>query len=72
MNFLNNQLLCPFDPVIILETEVVRGVVSGLEVGVVQGLFASNSFRRTGVEHPRPEISRKRIGTGEKVVIEEG
>ena len=74
MNLLNNQLLHPFDRVLILEAEVelcganrfVRRVVPDLEVWVVQGLFASNSFRRIEVEHPRQEIDRERVGMGNK------
>ena len=74
MNLLNNQLLHPFDRVLILEAEVelcganrfVRRVVPDLEVWVVQGFFASNSFRRIEVEHPRQEIDRERVGMGNK------
>ena len=66
MNLFGNQPLHPLDRVLILGTEaepdgaswLVRGVVPGPEVRVVQGLFGSNSFRRIEVEHSRQEIDR--------------
>ena len=74
MDLLNNQLLHPFDRVLVFEAEVelggtnwfVRGVVPHLKVGVVQGLFAGNSLRRIEVEHPGQQIDRERVGMGDK------
>src|SRR6266478_1954124 len=74
MDFLNDQLLHAFDRVLVFEAEIelggtnwfVRGVVPDLEVGVVQGLFTSNSLRRIEVEHPGQEIDRERVGMGDK------
>ena len=73
MDLLNNQLLHPLDRVLVFEAEVelsgtnrlICGVVPNLEVGVVQGLFASDSFRRIEVEHPGQEIDRERVGMGD-------
>ena len=74
MNFINNQLLHAFDRVLVFETEVelgganrfICGVVPDLEIGVVQGLFASDSFRRIEVEHPGQEVDREGVGVGDK------
>ena len=33
---------------------------------MVLGLFASDSFRMIEVEHPRRQIDRERVGTGDK------
>ena len=70
---LNNQLPHTLNRVFIPEAEVelcgtnwfVRWVVLGLEVEVAQGLFASHSFRRIEVEHPRQEINREGIFVGD-------
>ena len=74
MNLFGNQLLHPFDRVLILETEIkldganwsVRGVVPDPEIVVVEGLFASSSLRIIEVEHPGREIDRERVGMGDK------
>jgi len=74
MNLLDNQLLHPFDRVFVFKAEVelggadrfVRGVVPDLEVGVVQGLFTSDPFRRIEVEHPGQEVYRERVGMGDE------
>ena len=74
MNLLNNQLLHAFDRVFVFKAEVelggtnrfVCGVVPDLEVGVVQGLFASDPFRRIKVKHPGQEINRERVGMGDE------
>ena len=36
-----------------------------LEVGIVQGLFTSSSFRGIQVERPRQEIDSERVGVGD-------
>jgi hypothetical protein len=74
MNFFNNKLLHSFDRVLVFKAEVELGgtdrfisrVVPNLKVGVVQGLFTSNSLRRIEVEHPGQEIDRERVGMGNK------
>ena len=74
MDLLDNQLLHPLDRVLVFEAEVelsgtnrlICGVVPNLEVGVVQGLFASDSFRRIEVKHPGQEVDRKGVGVGDK------
>jgi len=74
MNLLNNQLLHAFDRVFVFKAKVelvganwfICGVVPDLEVGVIQGLFASDSFRRIEVKHPGQEIDREGVGMGDE------
>jgi len=74
MNLINNQLLHSFDRVFVFKAEVELGganrfvcrVMPDLEIGVVQGLFASDSFRRIEVKHPGQEINRERVGMGDE------
>jgi len=74
MNFLNNQFLHAFDRVLVFKAEVELGgtnwficrVVPDLEVGMVQGLFTSNPFRRIEVKHPGQEVDRERVGMGDE------
>jgi len=70
MNLLDNQLLHPFDRVLVFKAKVklvgtdwfIRRVVPDLEIGVIQGLFASNSLCGIKVKHPGQEIDRERVG----------
>ena len=67
MGLLNNQLLHPFDQVLIFEANVEPGqtnsfvceVVPDLQVGVVLGLFVRDSFYMIKVEHPGQDINRE-------------
>lgn len=45
---------------------LVRRIAPDLEVGVVQDLFASDSFRRIEVEGRQQEICRERVGMEDK------
>jgi hypothetical protein len=73
VNLLNNQVLHALNRILVFKPEVELGgtnwficsVVPDLEVGVVQGLFASDSLRRVKVEHPGQEIDRERVGMGD-------
>ena len=72
MNFVNNELLHPFDRVLVLKAEVelggtdrfICGVVPNLKIWVIQCFFASNSLRRIKIEHPGQEIDCERVGMG--------
>ena len=72
MNPLNNQLLHTFNRVATPEPEpggtnrFVRGIVPGLKIRIVQGIFANNSFHRIEVEQSRQEIDHKRTGMGDE------
>ena len=72
MNPFDNQLLHTINRVATPEPEpggtnrFIRGVVPGLKIRIVQGIFANNSFRRIEVEQSRQEIDHKRIGMGDE------
>ena len=74
MNLLNDKLLHTLNRVLVFKAKVELGgtnrlisrVVPNLEIGVIQGLLASNTLRRVEIEHSGQEVYREGIGMGDK------